>query len=196
MKKSLIMMSLMSAFAIALTVPCFAADGFDTPPLPPAQRTEFAQKPNFSPEHAKKKAEFEKRLNLTDEQKAKAKELREQGHKEMKPLMDAIKAKHEELEAAKASKAADEEISKIKSDLKDLRSKIHEQRMKNMKDFESILTKKQLKELQTMKEEGRKNFEQKRNNCKCNCGCNTEKRGGDFKRPAPSNGDEPNPEMQ
>lgn len=31
--------------------------------------------------------------------------------------------------------------------------------MQNMKDFEAILTKKQLKELKKMKEEGRKNFE-------------------------------------
>ena len=35
----------------------------------------------------------------------------------------------------------------------------HELRMQNMKEFEAILTSKQLKELKKMKEEGRKKFD-------------------------------------
>ena len=44
-------------------------------------------------------------------------------------------------------------------EIRALKRAAHELRMQNMKDFEGILTKKQLKELKKMKEEGRKKFE-------------------------------------
>ena len=47
---------------------------------------------------------------------------------------------------------------KIREELKTLHKQAHELRMKNMKEFESILTKKQKKELAKIKKEGRKNF--------------------------------------
>ena len=50
------------------------------------------------------RAEFENRLKLTDEQKAKAKEIRLNGHKEMKPIMEKLKAKHQEAESIRNSK--------------------------------------------------------------------------------------------
>ena len=39
---------------------------------------------------------FEKRLGLTDEQKAKAKDIRIKGHEKLKPVMDEIIAKKQE----------------------------------------------------------------------------------------------------
>ncbi len=160
MNKKLILSSMLM---LSFMLPSFA----DTPtqiPLVGGQRPVLKradiQKPPMSREKAEKqKAAFEKRLNLTDEQKAKAEELRKQDHQEMRPLMEAIKTKHEELDAAKKANSSEEEIKKIKSDIGELHKKLHEQKMQNMKDFEAILTDKQLKELKKMKEEGRKKFE-------------------------------------
>lgn len=129
-----------------------------------------------------KKAEFENRLKLTDEQKAKAKAIREKGHEELQPIMEKIKTKREEIRAVKLSKIApraqEEKIGTIRGELKELNKKAHEIRMKNMKEFEAILTKKQVKELEKMKREGRKKFEknfQKHHKCHCapdcKCGC-------------------------
>lgn len=124
-----------------------------------------------------KAAGFEKRLKLTDEQKAKAKEMRQKSHEEMQPLMEKIKQLKQEKEMVKFSKiiAIEQEkrIAEIDAQLKELKKQAHELRIKNMKDFESILTDKQKKELEKMKKEGRKDFEKNRKNCekqtKCDC---------------------------
>lgn len=112
-------------------------------------------------------AAFEQKLGLTEAQKAKAKKLRIEGHKKMRPVIEEIKSKKQEAEAIKRSKMAirmqEEELAKIDTDLKVLEKKAHKIRQQNMKDFESILTKDQKKILNQMKEEGRKNFE--KGNC-------------------------------
>lgn len=130
---------------------------FDAPPPPPCQHK---QKGN---------AEFEKRLKLTDEQKAKAKELRLKGHEQMEPIMIKIKNLKQEKEMVLRSRIAvemqKEKIAEIDAQIKDLRKQAHELRIQNMKEFESILTDKQKKELQKMKKEGRKKFEKARKKC-------------------------------
>lgn len=121
------------------------------------------QKPPKGPDFKKRQAEFEQRLKLTDEQKAKAKELREQGFEKMKPLMDKMKEKRAEIEAVKLSRIApqaqQEKIEQLKKEIGALRNEMHRLRMENMKNFEALLTKSQLKELKKMKEEGRKKFD-------------------------------------
>lgn len=161
-----------------LILPSYAADT-EKPLNPPPHKMQNFEQPNMNferpplskEEMEKKKEAFEKRLKLTDEQKLKAKELRERGREEMKPIFDAIKAKHEELTAIRNSKGSKEEAQKIRNELQELHKKAHEQKMKNMKEFEAILSKKQLKELEKMKEEGRKKFEQAHKNCKCGKDC-------------------------
>ena len=127
----------------------------DAPPPPPCQN--------------KRNAEFEKRLKLTDEQKAKAKELRMKGHEQMEPIMIKIKNLKQEKEMVLRSRIAvemqKEKIAEIDAQIKDLKKQAHELRMQNMKEFESILTDKQKKELQKMKKEGRKKFEKARKKC-------------------------------
>ena len=146
---------------LGVMCPCFAYGDFDGPPPPeksfngvPTEQ-EVAQNKK---EMEKRKAEFDKRLNLTEAQKAKAKKLREDGQKQMKPIMDAMNAKRQELKAAKDANSSNEEIRKIYSDMKDLDRKAHQLRMSNMKNFEAILNQEQLAELNKMKEEGRKKF--------------------------------------
>lgn len=113
----------------------------------------------------RKKSEFEKRLKLTEEQKVQAKQIRMKGHEEMKPVMEKIKALKDEEDAVRRSRIApqmqEEKIKEIRGQMRELHKQARELRMKNMKEFESILTKKQLKELNKMKEEGRKRFEKR-----------------------------------
>lgn len=180
-----ILFSTLLMFGLALPVCAMDNDKPLAPPPFQGQNIEnphanFEKAPLSKEEIEKKKEAFEKRLNLTDEQKLKAKELRELGREEMKPIFDAIKAKHEELTAIRNSKGSKEEAQKIHNELQELHKKAHELKMKNMKAFEAMLSKKQLKELEKMKEEGRKKFEQKNKNCKCGKEC---KCGHEHKRP-------------
>ena len=148
------------------------------------------------------KADFEKRLKLTDEQKAQAEELRKKGHEEMKPIMEQIRLKHQEIEAVKLSRMAtqmqEEKIAQLKKEIQELKGQAKELRQQNMKDFEAILTKKQQKELKKMKEEGRKRFEQARKEghhpCQCDCCGKRPHHPGHGPRPFP--GPQPQPGIE
>lgn len=164
MKKTLILAS----FVVFATIPAvFANDGSEA--VQPSQRPAFEQpRPEFGQQRPPKRPDvhrqkFEERLKLTDEQKAQAKELHQKGLEQMKPIMEQIKTKKEEARAVKLSRIAVEEqeakLQKIREEIRALNKQAHELRMKNMKDFENILTKKQKKELEKIKKEGRKNFE-------------------------------------
>lgn len=166
MKKTLILASVMaftmSASAFAATTPAEAPQKAVCPAKIEAAQPQQMHKPPKR-DFKKKHEEFEKRLKLTDKQKEQAKQIRLKGHEQMKPIMEQIKAKHEEADAVRKSRIApqfqQEKLEKINLELKELRRQAHEIRMQNMKDFESILTKKQLKELEKMKKEGRERFE-------------------------------------
>ena len=97
------------------------------------------------------------------------------GHEEMKPIMEKMRELRLEKEAVLKSRMAEamqqEKIAEINAKIKDLRKQAHELRIKNMKEFEAILTDKQKKELKKMKEEGRKNFEKAKKKCKKECKC-------------------------
>lgn len=103
--------------------------------------------------------EFDRRLNLTDEQKAFAKAQREKSIEKIKPIIDEIKAKKAKIETLTIQNAPAEEISALDNEVKELRKQAHEIRKANMKAFEATLTESQKKELQKMKNEGRKEFE-------------------------------------
>ena len=169
LKKSLVMAALL-VFATATTA--FASDF--KPPCKcgkpncncPKQAPCNCQKPPKGPDFAKRNAEFEKRLKLTNEQKAKAEAIRKKGFEQMQPLMTKLKEKKGEIEGIKKSKLLERDkqaqIEQLQKEIGALKRGMHELRMQNMKEFESILTSKQLKELKKMKEEGRKKFEQER----------------------------------
>lgn len=125
----------------------------DVPPPPPCKNAKA------------KSAEFEKRLKLTDEQKEQAKQLRAKSHEQMEPIFKQIKELKQEKEMVTRSRIAvemqKEKIAVIDAKIKDLKKQAHELRMQNMKDFEAILTDKQKKTLEKMKQEGRKEFAKK-----------------------------------
>lgn len=112
--------------------------------------------------------EFEKRLNLTEEQKQIAKAQREKSIEKIKPIIEEINNKKAEIEKTKMSRMAqqaiDEKVAELQGEIRALRKKAHEIRKENMKAFEASLTEAQKKELQKMKEEGRKRFEERYKN--------------------------------
>lgn len=166
MKKTLLLASLI---AFTMSTSAFAATTENIPqqsaaqPKVECQKPCDMQKPPKRPDFQKKHNEFERRLKLTEKQKEQAKQIRIKGHEQMKPIMEQMKAKHQEADAVRKSRIApkmqEEKLQKINMELRELRKQAHEIRSQNMKEFESILTKKQQKELEKMKKEGRERFE-------------------------------------
>lgn len=173
LKKSLIMASiLMFASATMCFADTKAPCNCGRPQCNCAKKAPYnCQKPPKGPNFAKRNAEFEKRLKLTDEQKAKAEAIRKKGHEQMKPLITKLHEKQGEIEGLKKSKLLERDkqaqIEQLQKEIGALKRGIHELRMRNMKEFESILTSKQLKELKKMKDEGRKKFEKEHKKCPC-----------------------------
>ena len=169
MKKTLI---LASALVFAISLASYADTDVKTKQITTQKagnRIEMPNRPDFQrppkgPDFKKRQAEFDKRLNLTDKQKTKAEEIRKQGFDKMKPIMEKTKEKSIELKKLRDANNENNkaQIEQLHKELQALKKEAHEIRQQNMKDFEAILTKKQKKELQTMKEEGRKKFEQER----------------------------------
>jgi Spy/CpxP family protein refolding chaperone len=110
------------------------------------------------------KGNIEEKLKLTTEQKAKAKQLRMDAREQMQPIMEAIKTKQEQKEIIKRNQsltaaAQCEQVEKLNKQISELKKQARDIRMKNEKDFESILTQKQKKQLDKIKEEARKNMD-------------------------------------
>ena len=162
MKKVLL---LAGVLALTVSTQCYAAD--DAAANLPTKEGKRIERPcpnrmHKPPMHPNKE-KFENRLKLTEAQKAQAKEIHKKGFDEIKPIMDNLKLKHEEIEAVKRSSLAPEvqaeKIVQLRKECRELKRKARDIQMKNMKEFEAILTDKQKKELNKIKEEGRKKFE-------------------------------------
>ena len=111
----------------------------------------------------KMKQNFEKRLNLTEKQKEKAKKIHQKGFKQMEPIMKQMGAIRKDIATVKKSDMEEsvkkEKLQKDFEELKALDKKARDIRKANSKEFEKILTKEQKAELEKMKAEGRKKFE-------------------------------------
>lgn len=165
MKKLLL---LAGVVAISCSVPVFADEAVQTISPGPCP-IERCQKPG--PEFARPERihrppcfdvkKFEDELNLTDKQKEQAKAIREKQMEAVKPIFEQLKQKEKEAW--------------------ELRHQLRELRIQNKKEFEAILTDKQLKKLETLKQERRYGFAKRHKagmhkrppvKCECNCGCN------------------------
>ena len=114
-----------------------------------------------------KKAEFENRLKLTEEQKKQIEDNKLQDREKMKPIIDEMKIKRQELKSIQEDSALTPEekqkkIEETKASLKDLRTKAEELHKTNMANFETILTEKQKKEFTKIKNEQKKEMEKRR----------------------------------
>lgn len=130
-----------------------------------------AQSPNMSsgimqqrPSKEQMRKEFEQRLNLTNKQKEKARQIHKQGREEIRPVIMKIEVKQQEIETVKLSRISEkmqqEKIAQINAEIKELEKQAQEIRKKNSQEFEKLLNKKQRAELEKMKAEGRARFEQ------------------------------------
>ncbi len=182
MRKEFLTMALaatvvMSGFSMAQAVPCKVGEASNAA----AQNVE-AQKPaetcnlpkkqecfkKPTPEEMKARMEkrveeFNKTLGLTDEQVAKAKEIRTEGHSKMKPLMEKKRAKFQEMRALETNssmsvKAQDKKMETLRSDMRKIDQEMRQIRRDNEKEFEAILTPEQKVKYEQIKEEGRKHF--------------------------------------
>ena len=109
----------------------YASDDITMPPPP---QTEHHQR--MERHHEKMAQKLADDLNLTDEQKTKAQQMRKSARAQMKPLLDQMK---------------------------DLRKKMDLLRQENMKDFENILTPEQKETFAKIKAERKANFEKMMN---------------------------------
>ncbi len=165
MKKSLIVASLL-AFTLSTAIanaqpPCPLADNETQPPIK-NENCKGRPAPIDAQKMEAKKQEFENKLKLTDEQKAQAKEIRLKGHEQMKPVFEKIKANRTEAKSVVESQLTDQEkaqkLNNLREELKVLKKEARDIRIKNMQEFEAILTPKQKKTLEKMKKEGKENF--------------------------------------
>ena len=100
-------------------------------PTEPAQQPERMPKPHKEMRKRPEPEKMDKFLDLTDEQKAKAKEIREQSQKEIEPLM---------------------------KEMKTIREKMDKIREADMKKFEAILTPEQKAKLEARMQHHEKKF--------------------------------------
>ena len=124
------------------------------------------QKAEMKAKMDEKRAEFDKKLGLTDEQKAKSEQIRKDGFEKMKPIMDQIKVKRDEIKTIRENGSltqaeANAKVQALHKEIIELKGQAKAIRKQNMQDFEAILTDKQKKTLEKMKQEGRKEFAKK-----------------------------------
>lgn len=164
MKKLAILCTTLCVFATSVN----AVEANKPMPISETNKKPAIEKPQFPKEHKQKfkknrEEAFEQKLGLTEVQKLKARQLREQSHANLAPVMQQIKDKKQEAEMIRRSRMAvqmqEEKLAVIDKELATLEKQAKEIRKKNMKDFESILTREQRKTLKNMKKEGRKRFE-------------------------------------
>jgi len=152
--KKLLPVLLLSAVLTIGSAQAFANESADTIPQKPSKEQQM-----------KVRQSFEKRLNLTEEQKTKAKKIHQKGAKQMKSLMDKKIELKKEIGTIKKSDLDEtkkhEQISKKFKEMRKLDKKAHQIRKSNSQEFEKILTDEQKNELAKMKSEGRKRFEKK-----------------------------------
>ena len=118
-------------------------------------------------EMAKKRAEMEKRLKLTDEQKKQFEENRKLGHEKVRPIIEQKKAKIMELRETNARNTLNKQekskkVKELKKEIRQLDEQANAYREENIKQFESNLTDKQKKEFEKIKKEQKKEMEKRK----------------------------------
>lgn len=138
-----------------------------TKPMPPkhdGQRPPKMERPNI-----------EERLNLTEEQKQKAHEIRMNGHEKMKPVFAKMQAKKQEIKKVTESDLSQEQkdsaLTILKEELQTIKAEAKTIRTENRKEFEAILTPEQKAEFEKIKQEGKdraKRYHEEAKNQPCN----------------------------
>lgn len=148
---------LLTLFGIAVLS---SASGF-------AYAEEFPHPDKFSPEMKaqmeQRKAEFEKRLNLTQDQKDKMKAMHEASRAKIKPIFESLKTEREKLNQLKScTTASKQEIKTQEEKVCSIRKEIRAIRKANFEQIQAILTPEQQKEFNKMHEEHKKHRKNKK----------------------------------
>lgn len=153
MKKSIILSGVLSVLMLSSAA---FADTQNTKSVPNVKKTCPCAK-QMPPKG--ERPDIGARLNLTEEQKKQAHEIRMQGHEKMKPIFEKMQVTKQEIRKIKESELAQEEkdakILPLKDELKKLVQEAKKVRIENTKQFESILTDEQKVEFEKIKQEGR-----------------------------------------
>ncbi len=126
--------------------------------------------PYFHPskeEMAAKKAEIDKRLQITDEQKKELEKNKEIDRAKIKPIMEKMEQKKKELhdvykDDSLSQNKKDKKAEKIRKEIGKLKIQADNQRKENMKHFESVLTEEQKVEFEKIKQEQKVEMEKKK----------------------------------
>lgn len=174
MKRTILLSSIVAMVIFTCNAASYADCSGETAKIPVKMQKEMPQhyKPMHSHHPSKaemdaKKAEFEKRLNLTEEQKKQIEENRVKDHEKIKPFIDQKMAKKAEIKKLRedSSLSAEEKAKKIGELRKEIREinlqerKVHEE---NMKNFEALLTEKQKKEFDKIRVEQKSEMEKRK----------------------------------
>lgn len=115
---------------------------------------QFGQMPPKGMHHRRPPMNFEKRLNLTDAQKAKIEKQREKDRVKMEPIRKQLhEKKKEKFEIIKQYEDSNPDLIKLNKEISVLKDKEHKIMEENRKAFESVLTKEQKAELEKIKQE-------------------------------------------
>ena len=123
--------------------------------------------PEAKAEIQAKKAEFEKRLNLTEEQKQTIEANKIKDKEKMAPIMKDIREKQMSFRAIDTNpnltaEQKQQEKQKVKAEIKALKLEADKCRQENMKSFENVLTPQQKAEFEKIKKEQKAEVEKKR----------------------------------
>ena len=95
---------------------------------------------------------FLNRLNLTDDQKAKMKQIRESFAERNKPLLEQLRAKRQELRQASEGGTFNEALATQKlTEMAGLQAKLMDERFKLHQEMQSVLTADQKAQLDQLK---------------------------------------------
>lgn len=158
MKKTLILASII---ALTMTSTAYAGTTTATKVQTPAPnpKGQMMLPPPREFKGDRHKAEFERRLNLTEAQKAKIEKNRKADMAKLKPIKEQIRAKKEaKFEIIKKYEETNPDLIKLNKEIKALSEQEHKIKGANRKSFEALLTKEQKAELAKMKTEREKNF--------------------------------------
>ena len=155
MKKTLILASII---ALTMTSTAYAGTTTATKVQTPAQKGQMMPPPReFKGD--RHRAEFERRLNLTEAQKAKIEKNRKADMAKLKPIKEQIRAKKEaKFQIIKKYEETNPDLIKLNKEIKALKEQEHKIKEANRKSFEALLTKEQKAELAKMKTEREKNY--------------------------------------
>ena len=152
--------------------PCQGKGGM----MPPPGQHHFMQKPLTAEQKAKmeqRKAEIDKRLNITEEQKAKLKAIHEKSKAEIAPKVKQLTEVEYELDVLNKKefasktfgistlenvKLSGKSVDQLRNEAKALRNEIRAIRKANFEACQAVFTAEQKQELEKMKKEHVKNF--------------------------------------